>query len=162
MILRRLAWYRQFSAARLWYYSCKAYKSGNLPLAFFLKAINYFVFKAILSYKCDIQKDIELAHYGFGCVVDANVTIGKRVRLFHHVTLAAQTEPGVRSAPRIIIEDDCSIGAYAFILGNDRTGVRIGKGAYVGAATVVVRDVAPGAKIVAMPSRPVVVRKEES
>jgi serine O-acetyltransferase len=140
-------------AARIWYYSHRAYKKGRLPLAKFLKAINYFVFQSILCYECEVQDDLELVHNGFGCAMHPNVTLGRRVKLFHHVTLASETLPG--SAPRITVEDDCVIGAYAMIIGNDTTGITIGKGSVIGACAIVNRDVAPGSTIVAMPSRPV-------
>ncbi len=140
-------------AARCWYYSCVAYRAGLHPVAWFLKAINFFVFKAILCYECEIENDLNLVHFGFGCAVHPNVTIGKRVKMFHHVTLAAQTLPGSRS--RITIEDDVVIGAYAIVLGNDDGGVRIGKGAVIGAGAIVNGDVPPGVTMVAMPARPV-------
>lgn len=154
-VLRRIFQFAQtnLGAARLWYYSHKAYQAGNLPLAILLKAINYFVYKSILCYQCEIEDDLLLVHDGFGCAVHPNVTIGKHVKLFHHVTLASETLPG--SVPRITIEDNCVIGAYAIILGNDRNGITIGKGSVIGAGTIVNRDVPPGSTIVAMPSRPV-------
>jgi len=138
---------------RLWYQSCRAYRAGLHPIAWFLKAINFFVFKAILCYECEIEGDLELVHFGFGCAVHPNVTIGRHVKLFHHVTLASETRPG--SSSRIVIEDDVVIGAHAIILGNDAGGIRIGKGAVIGAGAIVNRDVIPGATMVAMPARPV-------
>jgi serine acetyltransferase len=141
------------TAARIWYYSTRAYRAGNTPLAFLLKTFNFVVYKAILCYQCEIEGDLYLVHNGFGSAIHPNVTIGKRVRMFHHVTLAAETLPG--SEPRITIEDDCVIGAYAIVLGNDRGGITIGRGSIIGAGTIVNRDVPPGSTIVAMPSRPV-------
>ncbi len=40
-----------------------------------------------------------------------------------------------------VLEDDVELGAYAQVLG----GVRVGRGAKVGAMSVVLRDVPPGA-----------------
>jgi serine acetyltransferase len=94
-----------------------------------------------------------MVHGGFGTMCHPNVTIGKRVKMFHHITLAAETLPG--SLPRIRIEDDCVIGAYAILIGNDRDGITIGKGSVIGAGAMVVRDVPPGSTIVATPSRAV-------
>ena len=47
------------------------------------------------------------------------------------------------------VEDDASIGSNATILG----GVRIGKGALVGAGAVVTHDVPPGATVAGNPAR---------
>jgi len=140
-------------ASKLWYYSSKAYHAGWHPVAFLLKTINFFVFHNALCYECDLAGEVEMRHFGMGCVVHPNVTIGRGVKMFHHVSLAAETRIG--SSSRIVIEDDVTIGAHAIILGNDHGGIRIGKGAVIGAGSIVTRDVAPGATIVPLPSRPV-------
>jgi len=62
-------------------------------------------------------------------------------------------QPGSES--RILIEDDVVIGAYAIVLGNDRGGIRIGRGAIIGAGAIVNRSVAPGLAVIAMPDRAV-------
>lgn len=49
------------------------------------------------------------------------------------------------------IEDDVSIGSNATIL----CGIRIGKGAMIGAGAVVTKDVPPGVTVVGNPARPV-------
>jgi len=100
-----------------------------------------------------LADDLEMVHMGFGSVVHPNVTIGRRVKMFHHVSLAAETLPGSES--RIVIEDDVVIGAHAILLGNDRGGIRIGRGAVVGAGAVVNRSVPPGVAVIAMPDRAV-------
>ena len=141
------------SAGKIWYLSCRAYKRGNIPLATALKALNYMLYHSVLCYQCEVEDDIYLVHGAMGSLVHPNVTIGKRVRFFHHVTLSSETLPG--SVPRIVIEDDCVIGAHSIILGNDRDGVRIGRGAVIGAGAIVVRDVPPGATMVPMPARAV-------
>jgi serine O-acetyltransferase len=141
------------TAGRLWYFSAKAYRAGNRPLAVAIKALIYVVYSAVLCFECEIEDDLEMVHGGFGTMCHPNVTIGKRVKMFHHITLASETLPG--SLPRIRIEDDCVIGAYAILIGNDRDGITIGKGSVIGAGTMVVRDVPPGSTIVATPSRAV-------
>ncbi|MBC5798664.1 MAG: serine acetyltransferase [Candidatus Eremiobacteraeota bacterium] len=100
-----------------------------------------------------MEDDLELVHFGFGCAIHPNVRIGRRVKIFHHVTIAAETSE--RSASPIVIEDDCVIGAYAIILGNNRGGIVIGKGAVIAAGAIVNRDVPPGATMVPMPARAV-------
>ena len=55
---------------------------------------------------------------------------------------------GIASARPVVIEDDVFIGTRAIIL----KGVRIGKGAVVGAGAVVTRDVAPGAVVAGNPA----------
>ena len=57
--------------------------------------------------------------------------------------------------PVPVLEDDVELGAYAQVLG----GVRIGRGAKVGAMSVVLRDVPAGATAVGIPAR-IIERKE--
>ena len=113
--------------AYLWWLSCQAHKRRLRMVARLLKAINFVVFHAVLPPEADIQRDIELKHYGLGIVAHPNVTLGHRVCLHHHVTLAAEAIVG--SEHRIFIEDDVMIGAVAVIVGKGSQSLRIGKGA---------------------------------
>ena len=51
--------------------------------------------------------------------------------------------------PVPVLEDDVELGAYAQVLG----GIRIGRGAKVGAMSVVLGDVSPGSTAVGIPAR---------
>ncbi|BDI33112.1 hypothetical protein CCAX7_51630 [Capsulimonas corticalis] len=142
-----------FNPARIWYFSCWAHQRKLKLLAKILKTVNYFCFRCLLPFEAQIQPDLKLEHLGLGVCVHPNVTIGRGVKLYHHVSLAAETWVG--SPYRIVIEDDVTIGAHAIIVGNEHGGIVIGKGAKVGAGALVVKDVAPGQVVVAMPARPV-------
>jgi acetyltransferase-like isoleucine patch superfamily enzyme len=100
------------------------------------------------------------------------ITIGRRVVISYHVTIAdsdfhsldvesrrrdaianapggdLSKRPPVESRP-VVIEDDAWIGIGAIIL----KGVHIGKGARVAAGSVVTRDVPPGATVAGNPAR---------
>jgi serine acetyltransferase len=86
------------------------------------------------------------------------VTIGRRVKIWHNVTLAVTAATG--SPHRIVIEDDVLIGANAVVVTPMRASVRIGRGARIGAGAVVTRDVPPGATVVPAAAR-VLVEKAE-
>ena len=107
------------------------------------------------------------------------VTIGKRVVISYHVTIADSdfhpirvedrkldaianapggdltTRPPLKTAP-VRIDDDVWIGIGAIIL----KGVHVGKGARVDAGSVVARDVPAGAHVGGNPAR--LLREEES
>ena len=64
-----------------------------------------------------------------------------------HARIAAQ---GCESAP-VVIEDDVWLGANAVVL----PGIRIGRGAVIGAGAVVTHDVEPMAIVAGVPARPI-------
>jgi serine acetyltransferase len=88
--------------------------------------------------------------------------IGNRVSIATNVTLVADSNPNnsrlagepyvkehlIRTAP-VVIEDDVWLGTNAVVL----PGVRVGRGAVVGAGAVVTRDVAPFAVVAGVPAR---------
>ena len=100
------------------------------------------------------------------------ITIGRRVLLSYHVTIAdcdfhphdpeLRIRDAIANAPGgdrdrrpplvakpVVIEDDAEVGIGAIIL----KGVRIGRGARVGAGAVVARDVPAGATVEGNPAR---------
>jgi serine O-acetyltransferase len=147
--------------ANIWYGSCRAYKARLTFVARLLKFVNFVCFKAILPYQANIQRDIKLEHYALGVVVHPNVTIGSNVKIYHNVTLAAETWVG--SEHRIVVGDDVVIGAGAIVVARTDTSLYIGAGARIGAGAVVTRDVAAGQTVVGSPARPIysIVDREE-
>ena len=145
--------------ATLWWLSCEAYKKRWTFIARLLKMLNFILFKAILPYQADIQRDIRLDHYGLGIVIHPNITIGHRVRIYHQVTLAAETWVG--SEYRIFIGDDVTIGAGAIIIGRTNQSLFIANQARIGAGSVVTRDVAFGQTVVGSPARTVTGSKSD-
>jgi maltose O-acetyltransferase len=95
-----------------------------------------------------------------GCVVldTGPVTIGDRTMLGPRVQIfcadhahgAEERRLGLERALPVTIGEDVWIGGGAILL----PGVTIGHGALVGAGAVVTRDVAPGARVVGSPARP--------
>ena len=80
-----------------------------------------------------------------------SVTIGGNVTLLTHdgASVVFREEfPSLRYFGRVIIEDNCFIGAGSIIT----AGVRIGKGSIVGPLSVVLRDVKPGSVVIGNPA----------
>ena len=136
----------------LWWLSCQIYRRKMLILARSIKAVNFLIFHAILPYQAEVERDIDLQHYGLGIVIHPNVKIGHQVKIYHHVTLAAETWIG--SEYKIFIEDQVMIGAGAVIIGRGDQSLTIGKGAKIGANAVVTRSVLPGETVTGIPARP--------
>lgn len=101
-----------------------------------------------------------------GISLPYTVSVGRRVRIWHHsgmvlharsigndVHIRQNTTFGVahrgQNEALPVIEDGVDIGCNVCVLGN----VRIGAGAFVGAGSVVLTDVPPGAVAVGVPAR---------
>jgi acetyltransferase-like isoleucine patch superfamily enzyme len=87
---------------------------------------------------------------------DAGIKIGNNVMIASHTAITTLTHDYTQEKMRntivskpIVIEDDVWIGAHAVIL----PGVTIGRGAVVGAGSIVTRDVEPYSIVVGTPAR---------
>lgn len=137
----------------LWYLSCQLYRKKIPVIPQLIKTINFLIFHSILPYQAEINNDITFYHYALGIVIHPNVKIGKRVTIFHHVTLATQTWIG--SPHKIIIGNNVVIGAGAVIVGRGDRTLTVGDGAKIGANAVVTKDVLPGETVVGVPAYPI-------
>ncbi len=139
------------SPIRLWRLSAALLRSGHPRLALFVKNVNSAIYHNSLPPRVQFSPDIRFGHHGFGTVIHANVTIGRRVTIWHGVTIAVRSSTG--SGHGVVIEDDVKIGAGAIILSPYEGSLRIGRGARIGAGAVVTADVPAGATVVSQPAR---------
>jgi serine O-acetyltransferase len=87
--------------------------------------------------------------HGAGVVIGETASIGERVTLYQGVTLGGTGFQRGKRHPTL--GDNVTIGSGAKLLGP----IAVGDGAKVGANTVVVEDVPPGATVVGNPGHPV-------
>jgi serine O-acetyltransferase len=126
------------SSRRLWLISIALYRAGHPRLARALKNANSMIYHNSLPCEAIVTHDIRLGHHGLGTVLHPKVRIGSGVKIFQNVTMAVRPPLG---ANEIVIEDGVVIGAGAVIITPRNRSIRIGRGASVGAGTVVTRDV---------------------
>lgn len=131
----------------LWFLSCQLHQRGWTVVAKAIKVFNFLIFHAVLPAECELHSAVTLWHRGLGTVIHPNSTIGSGVTIGHGVTFGASSNvPG--SPLRVIIEDNVTIGAHAYVAGSRGRPIVIGTGAVIGAHAVVTEDVQPGAKMV--------------
>jgi serine O-acetyltransferase len=94
--------------------------------------------------------------HGMGVVIGETSVVGNDVTLYHDVTLGG-ISPAEDSGSQVdckrhpTLHDDVIVGSGTQILGP----ITVGRGARVGANSVVLKDVAPGATMVGIPAKPV-------
>jgi serine O-acetyltransferase len=87
---------------------------------------------------------LRIWHFG-NIFVHAHAKIGANCTLRQGITIGSRVDGG----PVPVLEDDVDLGAYAQVLGD----VRVGRGARIGAMSVVLCDVPAGATAVGVPAR---------
>ncbi|MEO7745448.1 MAG: serine O-acetyltransferase EpsC, partial [Actinomycetota bacterium] len=85
--------------------------------------------------------------HGMGVVIGETAEVGDDVMIYHGVTLGGRSMQRVKRHPTL--GDGVTVGAGARILGP----ITVGAGAQVGANSVVVKDVPPGAVVVGVPGQ---------
>ena len=141
------AWALAFHRVAHWLYEGKLY--------FLARFVNHL---ARLLTAIDIHPGARIGRYFFidhgFTVIGETADIGDNVTIYQNVTLGG-TNPsdGVPGKRHPTIGDDVVIGSGAQVLGP----IAIGKGAKIGANSVVTRDVADGATMVGIPAKAVLV-----
>ncbi len=104
----------------------------------------------VASPMCHIESPLKLPHRLNGIIIGRNVSIGRNVTIYQNVTIAE-----CNSSAFTRIEDNVMIGAGAVIIRN----VTIGRGAKIGANSVILNDIPAGGVAVGNPARIIVKSK---
>jgi serine O-acetyltransferase len=147
------------SPEKLWLLSIRLNDRDHWLLAFWVKQLNTILYHNSLAPGASVGPDVLLGHYSHGIVVHGDVVIGRRVKIWHNVTLTAgrqaRGEGGRLEGPRarIIVENGVKIGTNAVVIPPRGACLRIGRGARIGAGAIVTADVPAGATVVSPPAR---------
>jgi serine O-acetyltransferase len=126
------------SARRLWLLSMALYHGGHPLLARWVKNLNSMLYHNSLPCEVRASPDVRLGHHAVGTVLHPKVVVGRGVKIFQNVTMAVRPTTGPNE---IVIEDGVVVGANSVIMTPRHRGIRIGRGARVGAGAVITHDV---------------------
>lgn len=115
-------------------------------LARFVSHISRFLTGIEIHPGAQLGRRVVIDH-GMGVVIGETAEVGDDVLIYMGVVLGGTALENVKRHPTI--ENSVILGSGATVLGP----IRVGKGAKVGAGSVVVRPVPPGATVVGVPSR---------
>ena len=115
-------------------------------IARFVSHISRFLTAIEIHPAAKIGKRFFIDH-GVGVVIGETAEVGDDVFIYHQVTLGATTSKKIKRHPTI--GNGVIIGAGAKLLGP----INVGKDAKIGANSVVVNDVPPGATMVGIPAK---------
>jgi serine acetyltransferase len=144
---------------QLWALSRRWHRAGLRFPARLVKTWNYLLHKCLLPAEAEVGEGVVLEHYGLGVVIHPQVKIGARCRIYHHVTLAAESVIG--SANFIVIGNDAIIGAHSIVIARPNTTLTIGDGAVLGAGSVLTKSIPAGEIWAGNPARRLRIRGEE-
>lgn len=116
--------------------------------------INRILFSVVLPPSAIIGRNVTFAYQGLATVIHARSCIGNNVFIGPNVIIGGRG--GERDVP--VIEDGVFLGAGSRIMGS----IRIGKGATVAAAALVISDVPSGATVAGVPARVINSTRKES
>ena len=115
-------------------------------IARFVSHISRFLTAIEIHPAAKIGKRFFIDH-GVGVVIGETAEVGDDVFIYHQVTLGATTSKKIKRHPTI--GNGVIIGAGAKLLGP----INVGKDAKIGANSVVINDVPPGATMVGIPAK---------
>ncbi len=136
----------------LWRRSIWCHKHGFRLGARFFKSLIFLVFGAILEPEVELEGHVNLSHRGLGVVIHGSTKIGAWAQIWQYVTIAA-TDDKITPGVGVRVGRGAVLGAHSIIVCPAGRTLTIGEEAVIAAGAIVVEDVPPGALVLPQPSR---------
>lgn len=146
-------------ALSLWRMSMWFHRRGFRIGARLCKTVIFVVWGAILEPEVRLEGHVNFAHRGLGVVIHGTTVLGDWVQIWQYATIASNNSKDSAASTGVRIGRGAVIGAHAIIMCPRGRTLTIGEGAVIGAGAIVVDDVPAGALVLPEPSR---VRMRES
>lgn len=138
-------------AIQLQQLSHRLYKKGIPKLPVLISLWIHFRYNCDLQPATQIGRGSRLGHGGIGVVVNSHAKLGRNCILAQNVTIAGKDG----GAPTL--SDWCYVGVNSVVIG----GVKLGKDVFVGALSLVNKDVPDGAVVAGIPAKVIRIRTKE-
>ena len=138
--------YKGFHALQCHRIAHQLWRNGRRDLAWFMQGRAAEVFAVDIHPAVPVGRGVFIDH-GTGLVVGETATIGDNVSIMQRVTLGGTGKEHGDRHPKV--RDGVLLSVGAKVLGN----IEVGRGAKVGAGSVVLRDVPPCATVAGIPAR---------
>jgi serine O-acetyltransferase len=140
-------------AFRLWKTSMWCHRHGHRRSARLLKTIIFLAFGAILEPEVRLEGHVNFAHRGLGVVIHGTTVLGDWVQIWQYVTIAANNDKETHMHTGVRVGRGAVIGAHALIMCPSERTLTIGEEAVIGAGAIVTGDVPAKAVVLPEPSR---------
>jgi serine O-acetyltransferase len=140
-------------ALRLWKMSMWCHRHGYRRAARVFKTLIFLGFGALLEPEVRLEGHVNFAHRGLGVVIHGTTVLGDWVQIWQYATIASATDKQTDPDTGVRIGRGAVIGAHALIMCPRGRTLTIGEEAIIGAGAIVVGDVPPGATVLPEPSR---------
>lgn len=140
-------------ALTLWRMSIWCHRRGLRPAARLLKSLIFLIFGAILEPDVQLEGHVNFAHRGLGVVIHGTTVLGDWVQIWQYATIASNNDKETDPNTGVRVGRGAVIGAHALVMCPSGRTLTIGEEAIIGAGALVVDDVPPRARVLAEPSR---------
>jgi serine O-acetyltransferase len=140
-------------ALNLWRMSMWCHRRGFSVGARFFKAIIFVLFGSILEPEVRLEGHVNFAHRGLGVVIHGSTVLGDWVQIWQYVTIASNNDKENAATTGVRVGRGAVIGAHAIVMCPHGRTLTIGEGAVIGVGALVVDDVPARARVLAEPSR---------
>ena len=136
----------------LWRRSIWCHRHGFRLGARFFKSLIFLAFGAILEPEVELEGHVNLSHRGLGVVIHGSTKIGDWAQIWQYATIATNDDK-VNPSVGVHIGRGAVIGAHSIIMCPAGRTLTIGDEAVVAAGAIVVDDVPARAYVLPEPSR---------
>jgi serine O-acetyltransferase len=140
-------------ALRLWKMSMRCHQHGLRRTARLFKTLIFLGFGALLEPEVRLEGHVNFAHRGLGVVIHGTTVLGDWVQIWQYATIASNNDKDTAMDTGVRVGRGAVIGAHALIMCPTGRTLTIGEDAVIGAGAIVVDDVPAGATVLPEPSR---------